>query len=950
MTHTPKPCAIMKRSLFCILFAFITALPASAQKKPLTWTDIMKFRAVEDPVISDDGNWIAFTAQPDRGDGEVVIQKVSDDTRFTIPLGSNPVFSKDAGWVAAKLNPTLEAQEKAGDDDKPKAGMAFLNTSTGDIQSFDDIKSFAFSYDGEWLAIHHEAEEKAEEEGEKDDFGATAVRPIHESAQPESAQHEAAQHESAQHEAAQPSALQIHHLPSGDRLTLENIRDFAFDEANRYIVYSISTEEGKQNSLLALQLETSLFENNPITIDTRERGRYSELAWSKADNTLAFLAATDAEEGEPGDAELYVWDGNTTREAPKIKQAGWYIPSKNSLQWTENGDRLFFGLRPRGDDIEKKNAEADSTFDPYDSNALLEDREVDVWHWNDPLINSNQKKRWKDEQERTYAAVYHVNSGMVTPLADELVRDTQIPENDRWMLARAPGPYSKERTWDGSYFDLYLIDINSGDQSKVGERLQHTSSLSPGGSYVVYYKDPHWYLVDLGRDEVRNLTENFDISFANEDHDYPQDAPGYGVAGWVENDEAVLIHDKYDVWIFPTNGNEPTNLTKGEGRKEKRIFRVIKTDPDQDAFEKNQRLLLSSYHDLQKNYGFYETQLGKAGVKQLLEEDKRFRFLAKAKDADVLLFTREAYDEFPDLWVSDLAFASPQKITDVNPQMQEFAWGTSELVEWNSVDGIPLQGVVIKPDGYDPNRRYPVLVYFYRFFSQRLHEFNQPRVNHRPAFPLYVSNDYVVFLPDVRFEVGRPGFSATKCIVPGVQKLVDLGIADSDAVGLHGHSWSGYQTAFMVTQTDIFAAAIAGAPVSNMTSAYSGIRWQTGLARQFQYEKSQSRLGGSLWEARDHYIDNSPVFFADRINTPLLIMHGDDDGAVPWYQSIELYLALRRLEKDAIFLQYRGEPHHLVKYPNRLDYAIKMKDYFDHYLKGEPAADWIVKGAPYKGK
>jgi dipeptidyl aminopeptidase/acylaminoacyl peptidase len=206
-----------------------------------------------------------------------------------------------------------------------------------------------------------------------------------------------------------------------------------------------------------------------------------------------------------------------------------------------------------------------------------------------------------------------------------------------------------------------------------------------------------------------------------------------------------------------------------------------------------------------------------------------------------------------------------------------------------------------------------------------------------------------LFLPDVRFEVGRPGFSAAKAIVPGVQKLVDLGIAAPEAVGLHGHSWSGYQTAFIVTQTDLFAAAIAGAPVSNMTSAYSGIRWESGMARQFQYEKSQSRLGGSLWEARNRYIDNSPVFFADRINTPLLIMHGDDDGAVTWYQSIEFYLALRRLEKDAIFLQYRGEPHHLQKYPNKLDYAIKMKEYFDHYLKGAPAPAWIEQGVPYRG-
>ena len=331
----------------------------------------------------------------------------------------------------------------------------------------------------------------------------------------------------------------------------------------------------------------------------------------------------------------------------------------------------------------------------------------------------------------------------------------------------------------------------------------------------------------------------------------------------------------------------------------------------------------------------------------LLDEEKKFRFLAKAEEADRILFVREDYDEFPDLWVGDLDFGNARKVTDVNPGLLDrFAWGTSELVEWTSDDGVPLQGVVIKPGNYEPGKRYPVLTYFYRFFSQRLHEFNAPVVNHRPSFPIYASDGYVVFLPDVRFEVGRPGISSLKSVVPGLKKLVEMGLADPNALGLHGHSWSGYTTAYIVTQTNIFAAAVAGAPVSNMTSAYGGIRWGTGLARQFQYEAGQSRLSGSLWEARPDYIENSPLFYADRVETPLVLMHGDEDDAVPWYQSIEFYLALRRTGKHAVFLQYRGEPHHPQKYPNKLDYSIKMKEFFDHYLKGGPAPDWWATGVP----
>jgi dipeptidyl aminopeptidase/acylaminoacyl peptidase len=261
-----------------------------------------------------------------------------------------------------------------------------------------------------------------------------------------------------------------------------------------------------------------------------------------------------------------------------------------------------------------------------------------------------------------------------------------------------------------------------------------------------------------------------------------------------------------------------------------------------------------------------------------------------------------------------------------------------------------MQGVLIKPGNYKPGERYPVLVYYYRFMSDRLYSFNQVKINHRPCFPFYAGNGYAVFLPDIRFDIGDPGYAATKCLVPGVQKLIDMGIADPDGIALHGHSWSGYQTAFVITQTNIFACAIAGAPVSNMTSAYSGIRLESGLARQMQYEQGQSRIGGSLWEYPERYIRNSPVFFADMIHTPLLIQFGDVDGAVPWQQGIELYLAMRRLEKDCVFLQYRGEPHHLGKYPNKLDYTLKFKEYLDHYCKGEPAPDWLSTGIPYTGK
>ena len=624
------------------------------------------------------------------------------------------------------------------------------------------------------------------------------------------------------------------------------------------------------------------------------------------------------------------------------------------MEWTKDGERLYFGVMERKMvELDKKKEEQDSTksIDIYDREDILDNKEVDVWHWDDPRIKTHEKETWKDRKNHLYRAVYHERTGEWVQLADESMPEVDISQNPDYAFGSSSVPYLKLMTWDGFYNDQYVVDLNTGEREKVIEKLQFSADLSPGGNFVVYYKNKNWHLYDIENEVYRNLTETIETPFYNEDHDYPSEAPGYGVAGWIEGDEAVLIYDKYDIWKFPTNGGKAINLTL-DGRDRDISYRVIRLDRDKLAYGKKEELLLRGYYDKRKTYGFYTARVNRTGTQRRLEADKKFDFVEKAKDSNRILYTRESYDEYPNVWLSEgTNFNNVRQLTELNTNLHEkYNWGTAELIDWKSLDGEMIQGALIKPDNYQEGKRYPVLIYYYRFFSQRAYEFSGISNNHRPTLPQWVSDEYVVFLPDIRFEVGLPGFSSTKSLVPGVQKLIEIGVAHPEKIGLHGHSWSGYQTAFMITQTDIFAAAIAGAPVSNMTSAYSGIRWGSGLARQFQYEQSQSRIGGSLWELPELYIENSPVFYADRINTPLLIMFGDEDTAVPWEQGIEMYLAMRRLGKDAVFLQYRDEPHHLQEYPNRLDYAIKMKEYFDHYLKGEPASKWIEEGVPYRGE
>ncbi|MCJ7582965.1 MAG: prolyl oligopeptidase family serine peptidase [Candidatus Aminicenantes bacterium] len=906
---------------FFIFILFLCAAWGQPQaQRTLTLEDIMRFQEIRNPVISEDGLIIAYATQPGRGDGGANIHNIKSGKTLFVERGSRPIITKNSLWVVLTVLPKSVDAANAKKE-KPKQGMALVNTQTGEIDLFENVDSFELSEDSKWLGYKLYPDETASEEESAEKTGATLV---------------------------------LRNLETDQSLEIPHVLIFAFDKASKFIAFARAAVDGSEGGLNYRELNKE--GESQGTILKEANAEFSNLVWTDKDSRLAFLFKSRDSEGAVW-VSLKIWDGSNKNlieaVASNAAPEGWILPENNRLSWTPDGSRLFFGFKPEQYREETSKDEEPASVqeaDLFDTEKILADRGVDIWHWNDPLIIPNQKVQWSRKKNQTYLAVFDMSDQKFVQLADEEIPEVRIADNPNIVLGISNVPYQKEITWVGDLQDIYTIRIKNGEKHKVVSRLEDQSALSPDGCFVIYFKDKHWFLYTIESQTTLNLTEKLDIPFYDEDNDTPQNASSYGISGWTKEDKSVLLYDKYDIWQFSTEDGQAVNITGGQGRKNHLTFRVLQLDPDKRFFEDNQRLYLSSYNNLEKNFGFYTCRLGRSSMEKLLEENKRFLFLSKAKNADVLMYTREDFEEFPDIWTNNLEFTAPRKISEVNPQIREFFWGKAELVEWSSADGIPLQGVLIKPANYEPGKRYPVIVYYYRFFSQRLYEFNQMAVNHRPNFPFYTSNGYAVFLPDIHFEIGTPGFSATKSLVPGVQKLIDMGVADPKGIGLHGHSWSGYQTAFVITQTNMFSCAIAGAPVSNMTSAYSGIRWESGLARQMQYEMQQSRIGGSLWEYPERYIENSPVFFADHIETPLLIQFGDEDGAVPWYQGIELYLAMRRLQKDCVFLQYRGEPHHLGKYANKLDYSIKMKEYFDYYLKGSPAPDWIIKGVPYRGK
>jgi dipeptidyl aminopeptidase/acylaminoacyl peptidase len=439
------------------------------------------------------------------------------------------------------------------------------------------------------------------------------------------------------------------------------------------------------------------------------------------------------------------------------------------------------------------------------------------------------------------------------------------------------------------------------------------------------------------------------VKFFNEDADTPSIPGSYGSAGWTKDGNSVLVYDRYDIWRISPDGTGAKNITAGFGRSHDIRLRYLRAEADtrERWIDASKPLLLSGENMKTYDSGFFRGSIDGAEPKQLVMAAKAFSAPVKAKDADVYLLTGQTFNEFPDLLTTDATFKELRKVSDANPQKAGLLWGNTELVPYKNADGVALQATLYKPENFDAKKKYPMMVYIYERLTQNVNHFVNPAPGTSINVSYYVSNGYLVLEPDIVYTTGYPGQSALKCVLPAVQAVVNRGVVDENAIGIQGHSWGGYQIAYMVTQTNRFRAVEAGAPVADMISAYDGIRWGTGITRQFQYERTQSRIGGSIWQYPTRFIENSPIFWADRVQTPVLILQNDGDTAVPWYQGLEFFLALRRLGKEVYLFNYNGQPHGLQSRPDQKDYTIRMQQYFDHYLKGAPAPDWMTKGVTY---
>ncbi len=947
---------ILRRTATTVLvlsLAAVSTVAAQTTKRPLQHEDYDRWQRISDRSLSPDGEWLAYVVQPGDGDGTLVIRSVDGDASLSIARGTGPRFTGDNRFVVASVSPaqdTVKAlrRAKVKSDALPKDSLVIVDLSRafgadgtvqeGGITRVARVKSFRLPDDGAVLAYLLEKEPAAD--STRDQQGRRG----------EEQQAGEEETEKKKPRLDPGTTLVLRTLTEGAEHRYEHVADYRFSDDGALLYYTASSPEGDADG--AFRVSTASGEASALLTGD---GRYLGLAVQPDGHRMAFVSDRDDREADQPAFALYAADGSGAAHAVATPAsagipAGWWIAQKGSLSVSRNGERVFFGTRPRPE------PEDDDAPEPLPEEKV----EVDVWNWKDPYLQPMQLLEREDELNRTYQAWAPFAGGDVVQLETPELENVRVGEDGDADVALAldDGPYRQLISWDGRYVDAWLVDVATGQRHMAQEAIRDGASLSPGGQWIYWWdgSERAWFARPAVGGEPVNLTAAVTQPVYDVLDDHPQPPSSYGMAGWTDDDGMVLIYDQHDIWaVDPRDPARARDITEGVGRREDLRFRYVRLDPEEETIPTDAPLLLSAFQLETKQDGFYRDRVtGDRPPQRLVLEDASFGFPRKADDADRLLFTRETFENFPDLWVSGSDLSGRRKLTSIDAELQsQVRWGTAELTEWISNDGIPLQGILYKPEGFDPSKQYPMLVYFYERMSDGLHRYHIPAAGSSSInFSFYVSRGYLVFVPDIPYEIGHPGESALDAVVPGVLALVEQGFVDPARIGVQGHSWGGYQIAYMVTRTNVFAAAEAGAPVANMTSAYGGIRWGTGMSRAFQYERTQSRIGGSLWEAPLLYIENSPLFTADKIETPLLMMHNDADTAVPWYQGIEMFSAMRRLHKPAWLLNYNGQPHGLRSEADRKDWAIRMQQFFDHYLKDAPSPVWMEEGVPavLKGK
>lgn len=913
----------------------ILTLNSNAQKKVLQHDDKALWNRIRNVNISNSGDHVLYALDKSEREQAIQLLDINGNKVMSYPRSKGGQFSYDSNYAVFTVNAWKDSimemkRRKVKKKDLPKDTLMIYDIKSKSLKKIPNVKSYKIPE--KWSGVvaymleapkppKKDASKLKEKEKDTTVIKNKAKKKIKKVSK-----------DNGYH-------LVIRNLKTGIEDTLKYVHRYALAKEGRHLVYATS---GIVDSLGGGVYHYDLDKALKIQLlSSHHKTKYPQLGISESGQRIGFVVNADSTKSLIKKPKLYAWNLGEDKAQVIVDSeenaSNLLVSSDRRLEFSKNEKRLFFGLRTK----------------PILQDTTLLDEEivnVEVWTFDEPKLYTVQELDVKNDKKKSYLSLYDFLNNKIIQIADadyDLARYSDKGNSDYAIIGNQT-PYLLQSQWTGQRpMDMQRVDLKTGQRSQIAKKIYGGSSLSPKGNYLYGYsrKDSTWFTFNLKTLAYKALTKG--KQFYNELHDYPDDPYSYGSAGWTEDDSKFLIYDRFDIWAFNPDTGTSENLTNG--RASQMRYRYLRLDNEEQSISNSKKWLLSTFNENNKHGGFanYSPKNGK--LKAIIDGPYVYErpWLAQQDKKERLLFTRQSFNEFPNLWSSDLSFKSPKQITDANPQQKDYNWGTAEMVEWVSLDGKPLKGMLIKPENFDPSKKYPMIVNFYEKSSDGLYRHRAPSYGRSTInYPFYASRGYVIFNPDVHYRDGYPGESAFNCVIPGVTMLIEKDFIDKDNIGVQGHSWGGYQIAYLVTKTDLFKAAESGAPVPNMISAYGGIRWWTGLSRQFQYEHTQSRIGGTPWEYPQRYIENSPIFNIDKINTPLLIMHNDADGHVPWYQGIEFFVSLRRLGKPSWFLNYNGEPHWPLKWQNRIDFNIRMAQFFDYYLKGEPKPVWMERGVP----
>lgn len=918
----------------------------SLSKKVLTHDIYSSWKSITDKGISSDGSRIFYEVKPGVGDGFLVVYNLETGKSDTFPRAYGASFSPGGKYLAFLIKPQYQVVrqlqlKKTPKNKLPKDSLGIFLFGSDSVIKIAEVKKFSMpdSLSG-WImyeSLKSKEDPKKSEEKKWWQVLAKENKEVKRNAKKQDG-----------------SRLRVLFPESGKSIEFEDVDEYKYTKSGEKIaiVKVLEIDTGFTSCVSIYEpgkdLKRCIFE---------QKGSLKNFNFDKEGNQWAFHFSTDTFTENKIFCLMYGYsisdslkslDSNLIiTDTLSISDPLGYCPSENQMPYfSKDGKRIFFGIAPKPYQIPK-----DTLLDEEKFN-------VDVWNYREGRLQPQQLKSKSRDIKRTTLSYYDIEARKNIVLATPKIRTVRLNESltSRWAIGLDDISFEREAQWDDNYYDIYKIDMTNGNRKLI---VSHTSAypiISPQGNHIIYFEreSGNWILLNLETEVRQEISKNLGVNFFNEENDLPQLPEAYGFSGFSKDSSKFLINDRYDLWLCNLTGNaKPVNITKGFGRTNKLRFSVMTLNSKQKYFDTNSKIYLYAFDETNKKSGYYTLDFENGNLEKLILDDYNFSELTKAEEADIFYFDKTNVNTYPNIIYYKSNINDSKIITNINPEQSGFNWVTVERVKWIAFDGAEHEGLVYKPENFDSTKKYPLIVYFYEKYSDELHNFYSPKPSQSTInFTFYGSNGYIIFVPDVKYKNGQPGQSAYNSIVSGTEFMKKFKYIDPNKIGLQGQSWGGYQVAYLVTRTDIYACGEAGAAVSNMISAYGGIRWGAGISRQFQYEKGQSRIGVSPWDSLELYIQNSPIFYADKVNTPLLLMNNDNDGAVPWQQGIEYFTALRRLNKPVWMLNYNDDDHNIYKWPNRVDLSIRMNQFFDHYLKNQPMPEWMEEGIPAteKGK